>query len=125
MWRVDAGIIVGLLLMGIYLLTRPAGQRPKLDAKYSAWMWIWLVGLNLLTLFGAFSGWQGAKPIQLESWYHPLSWLKFPWDTIWVVIFGLIMYFVADRTGLPAAKLRAYVEADAVEVEIEEREVAV
>ncbi|HEY3952080.1 MAG TPA: APC family permease [Streptosporangiaceae bacterium] len=120
MWRVDAGIIVGLLLMAVYYFARPASQRPNLDAKHSAWMWIWLAGLNVLTLFGAFSGWQGSTPIQLESWYHPLSWLKFPYDTIWVAAFGLVMYYFAHATALPAAKLRAYVTADAEEVEVAE-----
>lgn len=124
MWRVDAGIIVGMLLMGIYYFSRSAARRPSLDAKYSIWMWIWLAGLNLLTLFGAFSGWQGTTPVQLEGWYHPLSWLKFPYDTIWVAVFGLVMYFVAHRTALPSAKLQAYVEADAEEVKIETAELA-
>jgi amino acid transporter len=115
MWRVDLGIILGLLIMFGYYFTRPKAARPPLDAKHSLWIWVWLVGLNVLTLLGSFQGWPGSAPEQLDSWYHPLSWLKFPYDTIWVVIFALLIYLLAQAMALPADRTRQYIEADSQE----------
>jgi amino acid transporter len=118
MWRVDAGIILGLLIMGGYYFSRPKAARPNLDLVHSLWMWVWLAGINAFTLLGAFEGWPGSAPQQLDSWYHPLSVLKFPYDTIWVAAFALLMYFFAQITALPAEKTREYIKADSDEVKV-------
>jgi amino acid transporter len=117
MWRVDIGIVVGLILMGIHYAVTPAARRPGLDAKHSVWIWPWLVGLNLFAVFGAFEGTVDTKPIQLDSWYHAVGGaLKFPYDTIWVVLFGLVIYVLARKTALPADKVQRYAAADREEV---------
>lgn len=116
MWRVDGGIILGLVIMFASYIARSKGSRPSLDVKHSLWIWIWLIGLNVFTLLGAFEGWPEApKAQQLDSWYHPLSALKFPYDTIWVAVFALLMYYLAQVTSLPAGKSRRYIDADAAE----------
>jgi amino acid transporter len=115
MWRVDGGIILGLLIMGGYYFARPKAARPSLDAKHSLWMWVWLAGLNIFTLLGAFQGWPGSAPEQLDSWYHPMSWLTFPYDTIWIVVFAILIYIFAQATALPAEKTLEYIAADSQE----------
>jgi len=115
MWRVDGGIILGLLIMGGYYFARPKAARPRLDAKHSLWMWVWLVGLNIFTLLGAFQGWPGSAPEQLDSWYHPMSWLAFPYDTIWIAVFAILIYIFAQATALPAARTLEYIAADSHE----------
>ncbi|HEX6454215.1 MAG TPA: APC family permease [Trebonia sp.] len=115
MWRVDGGIILGLLIMGVYYFARPKAARPSLDAKHSLWMWVWLIGLNIFTLLGAFQGWPGSAPEQLDSWYHPMSWLAFPYDTIWIAVFAILIYIFAQATALPAEKTLEYIAADSQE----------
>jgi amino acid transporter len=115
MWRVDGGIILGLLIMFGYYFSRPKSARPPLDARHSLWIWVWLVGINVLTLLGAFKGWPGSAPQQLDSWYHQTSWLTFPYDTIWVVVFAILIYLLAQVTALPAEKSRQYIAADSEE----------
>ncbi|MGH3168177.1 MAG: APC family permease [Trebonia sp.] len=115
MWRVDAGIILGLLIMFGYYFSRPKAARPRLDAKHSMWMWVWLVGLNIFTLLGAFEGWPGSSPEQLDSWYHPMSWLKFPYDTIWVAVFAILIYILAQVSALPVKTTLEYIAADSQE----------
>lgn len=125
MWRVDAGILVGLILMGIHYATTPAARRPSMDVRHSAWIWPWLVGLNLFTLFGAFEGTVDTKPIQLDSWYHAAGGvLKFPYDTIWVALFGLVIYALARAAALPEDTVQRYVAADEEEVKAEAAEQA-
>ncbi len=118
MWRVDAGIILGLLIMGGYYIARPKQARPNLDAAHSLWMWVWLAGINVFTLLGAFQGWPGTAPQELDSWYHPLNLLKFPYDTIWVAIFAVLIYFLTQATALPPERTRQYIEADAQEAKV-------
>ncbi|MBO0801975.1 MAG: APC family permease [Nocardiopsaceae bacterium] len=120
MWRVDGAIILGLLIMGGYYFARPKDARPHLDVKHSSWIWIWLVGLNLFALFGAFNGWPDSPtPEQLDSWYHPVNGLlKFPYDTIWVAIFAILIYYFAQATALPAEKTREYIAGDAEEAKV-------
>jgi amino acid transporter len=115
MWRVDGGIILGLLIMGGYYFARPKAARPSLDAKHSLWIWVWLVGINIFTLLGAFQGWPGSAPQQLDSWYHPMSWLTFPYDTIWIAVFAILVYVFAQATALPAEKTLEYIAADSQE----------
>lgn len=115
MWRVDAGIILGLLIMFGYYFSRPKAARPRLDARHSLWMWLWLVGLNIFTLLGAFQGWPGSAPEQLDSWYHAMSWLKFPYDTIWVTVFAILIYILAQVSALPARTTLEYIAADSQE----------
>ena len=116
MCRIEAGgIILGLLIMGGYYFARPKAARPSLDAKHSLWMWVWLAGLNIFTLLGAFQGWPGSAPEQLDSWYHPMSWLTFPYDTIWIVVFAILIYIFAQATALPAEKTLEYIAADSQE----------
>jgi amino acid transporter len=117
MWRVDGAIILGLIVMFVYLLIRPKDKRPPLDAKNSLWIWVWLIGLNLFALFGAFNGWPNdPTPEQLDSWYHPVNGLlSFGPDTIFVAVFGLLIYFWAQASALPAEKSLAYIAEDAEE----------
>jgi hypothetical protein len=116
MWRVDGAIILGLIIMFVYYVIRPKASRPALDAKHSLWIWVWLIGLNLFTAFGAFPGWPGSAPEQLDNWYHAVNgWLAFPYDTIWVAIFAIAIYFWAQASALPASKALEYIAADAEE----------
>jgi amino acid transporter len=113
-WRVDAAIIIGFVLFGFSYVSLPAGQRPKLALKHSVWLWPYFVGTALLSVFGAFAGGTSTTPI--DRWYHPLGALKFPYDTIWVAVFSLLVFYFARATSLPADQVQANVLADEVEV---------
>jgi amino acid transporter len=59
-WTIDskmfAAIGIGLVLLAVSQLTRPAEDRVHLDWGSAAWMWPWLLGLLVLSLLSSFPG---------------------------------------------------------------------
>lgn len=113
-WRVDAAILVGFILLGVSYFSQSSGKRPKLKMLNSIWIWPYLIGTALLSVFGAFAG--GSSTTPLDRWYHPVSALKFPYDTIWVAIFAFAIFILARFTALPAAEVQENITADESEV---------
>ena len=119
-WRVDAAILVGLVLLAISFVNLPKEKRPPLQLRYSVWLWPYLAGLALLSLFGAFAGGTSTSP--LDRWYHPVAALAFPYDTIWVALFALAIFYLARATALPAHEVQRSITADELEVKVPEAE---
>jgi amino acid transporter len=122
-WRVDAAILVGFVLLAVSFLTLGREQRPRLQMRYSVWLWPYFIGTAVLSLFGAFPGTSDSTPTLLDSWYFwtgsghtPPKLLQFPYDTIWVALFALGVYYLAVYTSLPKPEVDRYVAADEFEV---------
>jgi len=55
-WKLFAAIGIGLALLAISQLSRPAAARVPLDWRASIWMWPWLLGLLVLSYLASFEG---------------------------------------------------------------------
>jgi amino acid transporter len=106
-WTVDSkmfiAIGIGLVLLALSQLTRPREERVKLDWASSAWMWPWLLGLLVISLFSSFPGGKND--------------LHFGVDMAVTAAFGLIIYFFALSCRLPAEMVRERMENSADELE--------
>lgn len=113
-WRVDAAILAGFVLLAISFLSLPRETRPRLQMRHSLWLWPYFAGLALLSVFGAFAG--GDSTTLLDRWYHPVSTLAFPYDTVWEALFALAIFYLARATALPGQDVQEYIAAGELEV---------
>ncbi|MDQ6804781.1 MAG: hypothetical protein M3065_07395 [Actinomycetota bacterium] len=79
--KMFAAIGIGLVLLAASQRTRSPEDRVHLDWASSAWMWPWLLGLLVLSLFSSFPGGKDD--------------LHFGVDMAVTAAFSLIMYFFA------------------------------
>lgn len=107
-WRLLAAVVAGFVLLAISYLTRPAAERPRLDMRHSVWIWPYLVGMGVISYYGAFPGEGGL--------FRSHEVLHFGWDFLVVAAFALVIYYFALATALPAARVREHVAADHFEV---------
>jgi amino acid transporter len=80
-WKLFAAIGIGLVLLAISQLSRPAAQRVPLDWRASVWMWPWLVGLMAISYLASFEGGRDD--------------LHFGLDMAVTAVFSLVIYFFA------------------------------
>jgi amino acid transporter len=106
-WTINSkmfiAIGIGMVLLAVSQVTRPRGQRVKLDWASSAWMWPWLLGLLVLSLLSSFTGGKND--------------LHFGVDMAVTAVFSLIIYFFALRCRLPAAAVEERMQNSANELE--------
>jgi amino acid transporter len=55
-WKLAVAIGLGLVLMAVSQVVRPAADRVQLDWRASLWMWPWLAGLMLISYLSSFDG---------------------------------------------------------------------
>jgi amino acid transporter len=55
-WKLFAAIGIGLVLLAVSQLTRPASERAPMDWRSSIWMWPWLGGLLVISYLASFEG---------------------------------------------------------------------
>jgi amino acid transporter len=107
-WRLLAAVAAGYVLLAVSYFTRPAADRPRLDMRHSAWVWPYLVGMGVISYYGAFPG----TGTFLTS--HEV--IHFGWDFLVVAAFALVIYYFALVTALPPERVQEYVRADQDEV---------
>lgn len=97
-WKLGVSLLVGLLaFFGTRFISIPANERPNLQWKSSAWIWLWLAGQIAIGNFGQYGG---SKTI--PNW----------WDLVVVMLFSLVVYYVAVHTAMPSEDVNAAVHAE-------------
>jgi amino acid transporter len=103
-WKIELGIVLGLVIYVITQLTRPAAERVSWDLPSSAWVWPWLVGMVIIGYFGRYGN--GASN-DIPNW----------WDLVIVAAFALVIYFFAVNLALSSEQVNALVAAEEAEIE--------
>jgi len=101
-WTIDSkmfmAIGIGLVLLAISQLTRSPEDRVQLDWASSMWMWPWLLGLLVLSLFSSFTGGKND--------------LHFGVDMGVTAVFSLAIYFFALTRRLPPEAVKERMKSD-------------
>ncbi|MFI9271417.1 APC family permease [Kitasatospora sp. NPDC052896] len=84
-WKLGLSLVFGLLLFGGTRLAQPEAERRNLQWRASAWVWPWLGGLVVLGELGRYGG-----ASTIPEW----------WDLVVVIIFSLVVYYVAVRMAM-------------------------
>ena len=80
-WKLFAAVGIGLVLLAVSQLTRPASERMPMDWRSSVWLWPWLLGLMVLSYLASFEGGRDD--------------LHFGVDMLVTAAFSLVIYFFA------------------------------
>ncbi len=101
-WKMFVAIGIGLLLLGVSQLSRPAAQRVRLEWGSAWWMWIWLAGLCVISYLSSFTG--GSN--------H----LHFGVDMGVTALFAVAVYYLALSQRLPSEATQAHIDSSQEDV---------
>ncbi len=102
-WRLMAVLGAGFILLAIsYLTGRGRRALPPLDARYTLWLWPYLIGMAVISYLGQYGGGRGIIPL----W----------WDVFVVALFSVGIFAWALVSIRPLAEVRASVAAEQLEV---------
>jgi len=100
-WDIIFKFEIAVLLGFLFLVTQHFKTEKTLDWKQSIWLWVYFIGLGIISYLGNFGG--------------GLGWLHFGMDFVVIAIFSVFIAWFALRCRLPAARTEAYIEALQVE----------
>ena len=106
-WKVEVGMVLGLVLLIIGHIVNPSELTPSLDWRGGSWLWPYFIGLGAISYLG-------------ESDFGGIGVIPYPWDVLVVAIFSIAIYYYAMSVRLTTEEVRSHV-ADARE-EAEEEE---
>jgi amino acid transporter len=110
-WRVEVGMVFGLVLLGIGHIANPSELTPNLDWRGGSWLWPYFIGLAAISYLG-------------EKDFGGIGVFPYPWDILVVAIFSIAIYYYAISVRLTPEEVRGHV-ADAREEAEEEEGVAI
>ncbi|GAB3989563.1 APC family permease [Actinoallomurus acanthiterrae] len=110
-WRLLVAVVAGFVLLAISYYSRPPAERPNLEMRHSVWIWPYLVGMGIISYYGAFPGEGGL--------FRSHEVLPFGWDFLVVAAFALVIYYFALVTALPSERVQEHVARDDFEVAVE------
>jgi amino acid transporter len=110
-WRVEVGMVFGLVLLGIGHIANPSELTPNLDWRGGSWLWPYFIGLAAISYLG-------------EKDFGGIGFFPYPWDILVVAIFSFAIYYYAISVRLTPEEVRGHV-ADAREEAEEEEEVTI
>ncbi|WP_422934788.1 APC family permease [Sinomonas sp. P47F7] len=104
-WKLVVAIVGGGLVFLIAAVARRGHRQAKdLGLRAIAWVWPWLIGLLVIGLLGRYG--KGALNV-LPEWI----------DIALVVVFSIVMFYVAVSLAMKPEQIEAAVEADEFELE--------
>jgi amino acid transporter len=122
-WKLIVAIILGFALLAISAATSASEHRPSIDWRSGAWLWPYLVGIGAISYLSSFDTGTPSH-VPLLGLHGPRNTLTFGWDVLAVAILSVLIYLLAMRVKLSAARTKAYVDELASEAEAEESQLA-
>lgn len=108
---VYAGLLIGLILMGVSYAFKLNANRPSLDWSSALWVFPWLLGMGILCYFGNFGagGMIGGVGIFKTVWNGADGMIPIWWDLVIVTAWSLFIYYMAVYRRLDTARVDQYV----------------
>jgi len=100
-WKIGVATVIGLVLFALTYITTPVAQRKPLGLRGSMWVWPWFVGILIIGDFGRYGG-----NNTLPNWI----------DLIVVILFSLVIYYVAVTIAEPSEFVDRAVEEEKEEI---------
>ncbi|MFA6409458.1 MAG: APC family permease [Gammaproteobacteria bacterium] len=95
-YKLSLALCIGLITLLIYQVRlKLRGEEIKLNWQASIWMWVYFLGLTLLSYLGKFGDGIGVLP--------------FGWDFLVIAVFSVLVAFLAIKFKLPAHETKAHI----------------
>lgn len=108
-WKMFVAVIVGVVLLLIGMVTRPASDRPKLDWANGYWIAPWLIGVLVISYFSSFQAGSGTDGIPGTRLVGGTGSLHFGIDMIVTAVWSLVIYYIAVPVRLTKEKAQQYI----------------
>jgi hypothetical protein len=102
-----AAILIGYALLAVSRATDSDARALPLDWRSAVWLWPYLAGMTAISYLGSFDT-RTPSSIPLLGLEGPRNTLTFGWDVLAVALLGVVVYALAVRSRLPAARAHAY-----------------
>lgn len=103
-WKLLVAIFIGRVLFEIALARTREEDRVEIDWRAASWIWPWLLGLTIVGYLGRYGGGHNDIP----------EWI----DLIVVAGFALVVFYFAVHVAMDSEKVKAAVERDIIELEV-------
>jgi hypothetical protein len=103
-WKLLVAIFVGRVLFEVALARTSDEDRVEIDWRAASWIWPWLLGLTILGYLGRYGG----GHMDLPEWI----------DLVVVAVFSLVIFYFAVHVAMDSEKVKAAVERDIFELEV-------
>lgn len=88
--KLGLALVAGLVILAAYHLGSKRGRQVVFDWKASTWMWLYFIGISVISWLGNFGGGLGVIP--------------FGWDFLVIFVFSVGIIELARRVHLPIKK---------------------
>ena len=93
-WRLDIGLLAGLAIFALKLRWEP--QDEPTDIGHARWLFLYVVGVNIVSLLGNFGNGLGVLP--------------FGWDMAVIAVIALVCYRIGLADALPPERTEELLE---------------
>jgi amino acid transporter len=106
-----AGLIIGLILIGLSYVLKLNPRQPRLDWAAAVWVFPWLIGLGIIEFFGNYGtgGVLGGVGPMSTVWIGADGRIPLWWDLVIVAAWSLFIYYMAISRRLDTARVDEYV----------------
>lgn len=106
-----AGLLIGLVIMGLSYALKLNPRLPTLDWGAAIWVFPWLIGMGVIIFFGNYSpgGIIGGTGIFKTVWVGGDGAIPIWWDLGTVAVWSLCIYYMAIARRLDTAEVEEYV----------------
>jgi amino acid transporter len=118
-WKLIVAILIGFALLTLSVLTDRRAGTLSLDWRNAVWLWPYLLGMAVISYYSSFDT-RTPSSIPLLGLHGPRNVLTFGWDIVAVALLSIVVYALAIRCRLPAARALANIGDLSAEAEVED-----